>query len=239
MADYDGTLAPFRLSRDAAFPYAGIPALLARIMRQERVQLALVTGRRAYDLAAILGPQVQPEIWGCHGLERLMPNGSYTAKPLDGRALIALAQIDARLKKEGLKELLEHKLGSIAVHWRGLPQATIAELREKLVVSCLPICSNGSLVTLQFDGGLEFRVTGTDKGSVVRALLAEASADCTAAYLGDDITDEYAFQALRGRGLRVLVRPTPRTTSADLWVRPPEGVIEFLEEWFDACGGAS
>jgi trehalose-phosphatase len=90
-----------------------------------------------------------------------------------------------------------------------------------------------------FDGGMEIRVAATNKGDVVRAILSEMTRDSVIAYLGDDRTDEDAFVALDGRGLGVLVRTEFRETEADVWLRPPEGVLTFLTAWLAACGGAS
>ncbi|MGH9571319.1 MAG: hypothetical protein ACRD4F_16865, partial [Candidatus Angelobacter sp.] len=61
--------------------------------------------------------------------------------------------------------------------------------------------------------------------------------DVAAAYLGDDLTDEDAFQAINGRGLSVLVRPAWRSTTAQAWLRPPGELIQFLNDWIHACGG--
>lgn len=57
------------------------------------------------------------------------------------------------------------------------------------------------------------------------------------AYLGDDVTDEDAFHAVKPRGLAVLVRAELRETAADLWIRPPRELVAFLRSWCDACGG--
>lgn len=60
------------------------------------------------------------------------------------------------------------------------------------------------------------------------------------AYLGDDQTDEDAFRALEKlgeHGLSVLVRTHVRETAADIWIKPPEQLIEFLENWLLASGG--
>ena len=56
-----------------------------------------------------------------------------------------------------------------------------------------------------------------------------------AAYLGDDSTDEHAFEAMNGHGLSVLVRPRYRPTAAQLWLRPPDEVLDLLEQWLEAC----
>jgi trehalose 6-phosphate phosphatase len=55
--------------------------------------------------------------------------------------------------------------------------------------------------------------------------------DTAVAYLGDDRTDEDAFMALRGRGLAVLVRPDLRATAAEVWIRPPDELLLFLQRW--------
>ena len=64
-----------------------------------------------------------------------------------------------------------------------------------------------------------------------RAVLATTPADAAVAYLGDDLTDEDAFVAVRSRGVAVLVRPRCRPTVADVWLRPPDELLEFLRHW--------
>src|SRR5450755_533705 len=88
---------------------------------------------------------------------------------------------------------------------------------------------------LEFDGGIEMRMPGRDKGDAVRTILDEIGTEVPVAYLGDDLTDERAFLALGTLGLSVLVRPEWRKTAAALWIRPPEGVREFLTRWLHAC----
>jgi trehalose-phosphatase len=90
---------------------------------------------------------------------------------------------------------------------------------------------------LDFDGGVEIRIPGADKGDVVRVLLSEMEPATPVAYLGDDATDERAFRVIRGRGLSVLVRPRWRQTAAQLWIKPPEELISFLTLWLEAVRG--
>jgi len=66
--------------------------------------------------------------------------------------------------------------------------------------------------------------------------LAEEGADAAVAYLGDDLTDEDAFRALAGRGLRALVRAELRPSEADVWIRPPGELLAFLDRWLRAAG---
>ena len=83
----------------------------------------------------------------------------------------------------------------------------------------------------EFDGGLELRVSGIDKGSAVRMILADLDVDCPLAYLGDDQTDEDAFEEIGERGLKVLVGSTLRDTAADVWLKPPDELYGFLDRW--------
>jgi len=98
----------------------------------------------------------------------------------------------------------------------------------------LPIADRAHLILQEFDGGVEIQVQGCNKGEAVRTILAEMEAETPVAYLGDDQTDEEAFRALAGRGLGVLVSPVRRETAADIWLRPPAALIEFLLGWLDA-----
>jgi trehalose-6-phosphatase len=62
-------------------------------------------------------------------------------------------------------------------------------------------------------------------------VLSETAEDTAIAYLGDDITDEDAFRAVKVRGLGILVRTEFRETAADVWLRPPEELASFLQLW--------
>src|SRR5262249_42192683 len=76
LLDYDGTLAPFTPDRTRAFPYREIPELISNIMRHE-TRVVLISGRPATELLFLSGIHPHPEIWGSHGSERLLPDGSY------------------------------------------------------------------------------------------------------------------------------------------------------------------
>ncbi|RPJ43124.1 MAG: hypothetical protein EHM19_09270 [Candidatus Latescibacterota bacterium] len=100
----------------------------------------------------------------------------------------------------------------------------------------MEIARSSGLELRSFDGGIELLGRGRDKGSAVRTVLAEEGADAAVAYLGDDLTDEDAFRALAGRGLRALVRAELRPSEADVWIRPPGELLAFLDRWLRAAG---
>ena len=139
----------------------------------------------------------------------------------------------AHITKAGLGEHCEIKPAGVALHWRGLSQESVADLRRRAQALWGPLAAAYGLELTSFDGGLELRVPGRDKGTVVRQLIAESPDHIVAVYLGDDLTDEDAFQAMPANGLGILVRPELRATAARAWIRPPEGLLEFLARWSD------
>jgi|SRR5579872_102869 len=236
LLDYDGTLAPFQTDRARAFPYPEVPALLGRIS-QAGTRVILITGRPAREVVLLSGLHPHPEIWGSHGLERLSPDGTYRVDSLMPEQETGLLQAAEILRSHNLEPRMEIKPGSVALHWRGSPQAEIEAFRHLIVPLWSPLVEACSLQVLDFDGGVEIRVRDRDKGRAVRAILEECSSSAAVAYLGDDFTDEDAFHALRGRGLTALVREEPRQTFADIQLRPPQELIRFLEDWVNTTGG--
>lgn len=238
MLDYDGTLAPFQLDPLAAEPYPGVRALLDQIMAADHTQVVIVSGRWTRDLLPLLGLKTRPELWGSHGWERLRANGDYETSRINAGALKSLLDADDWIRDlEALGGRCERKPAGLAIHWRGLDNGQVADIRELVLANWRLQELHKSLVWHDFDGGIELRAPGRTKGDVVREVLGDADDSCAAAYLGDDLTDEDAFQALSGRGASVLVRAQYRPSGADFWIRPPEELLEFLADWHRACGG--
>jgi trehalose 6-phosphate phosphatase len=235
LLDYDGTLAPFRLDRYQAVPYHGVTAILQAIVDTGRTRLVMITGRRASELMPLLKLSPSPEIWGSHGLEHLGHDGSYQMEEMDRETLDALFEADHWIDALKLHDRAEHKPGSLAIHWRGLSQQEADDIRSKVLLRWVPIAERSSLMLEPFDGGLEIRMANRSKGDAVRSILSEVDINAPVAYLGDDECDEDVFHVLKDRGLSVLVRQQWRETAADLWLRPPDQLRDFLHDWLQAC----
>jgi trehalose-phosphatase len=237
MLDFDGTLAPFSQERHNVRIYPGVLELLRDIADRGRTELVFVTGRRAEELDRLLSFRGWREIWGEHGLERRTPDGATELKgqelsggPVD-RAL-------AVLTASGLAEHIEQKKGGVAIHWSGLPQERKQQVRHLAITSLLrSLRPDTSCRFMNFQDGLEFRFSSRTKGDAVREILQAARPAAKIAYLGDDITDETAFEAMEGAGESVLVRTKYRPTLAKRWLRPPEELIAYLEKWREEDGG--
>jgi trehalose-phosphatase len=233
LLDYDGTLAPFHIDANKAKPYPGVRKVLNRIMQVPDIHLVIITGRWTRDLIPLLQLDEQPEIWGSHGLERLKANGSYEIDSMEEQQLDGLVAADELIEEFGLLIICEKKPGCLAVHWRGLEERKVKEIRNLVEPKWSALAQAWQLSLQEFDGGLELRVPGRNKGDAVETILDEMNQDAVCAYLGDDLTDEDAFKAIKGRGIGILVRDELRPTAADLWIKPPEELLTFLSGWME------
>lgn len=231
LLDYDGTLAPFHVEPKSAVPYPEIPSLLNEIIQTPEVRVVIVSGRAIEELQPLIKLDHPMELWGAHGRERLLPNGSYTRMEVSKKqkeglqtAVQAVAEIGSVIRSES-------KPGAVAFHWRSLSESVVREVEEKIRSALDEIAASSELEVKPFNGGLEILVPGMDKGQAVREVLKDLAPQTTVAYLGDDLTDEDAFWELRSKGLSVFMGATLRKTQADLWLEPPEELIWFLEKW--------
>jgi len=233
LLDYDGTLAPFRVDRFQARPWAGVRDLLSRIQSQGKTRMAMITGRPAAEIAPLLNLDLPLEVWGLHGAERLYPDGRRELEESRPSTRAKLDELRERLGRDSLGGLFEDKANGAVMHWRGASprKAKLIEQRTRALFE--PLAQMDGLALLEFEFGLELRA-GRDKGEAVEAILEEAGSAGPVAFLGDDLTDEAAFRAVnnaKGPHLSVLVRMKSRETAADVWLRPPEELRRFLEKW--------
>lgn len=229
--DYDGTLAPFRVERDQALTYPGVQDILKTLVTDKSLRLVFITGRTIENFIPLLDLKGSFEIWGSHGWERRRRDGILEKGFLPSLWNRALDQALDDLRSRGWESRSERKFASVALHWRGVSHGEAREMRDYIMSMWQPLLRDKGLQLQEFDGGIELRAMGRDKGMAVKTLLSELGPGAMTAYLGDDRTDEDAFHAIRGKGLGVLVRETFIPTQADLWIKPPEELLDFLGRW--------
>lgn len=236
LLDYDGTLAPFREDPDEATPYPRVREVLGEIVAEGRTRLVVISGRPVADLLPLLRLEPPPEVWGSHGWERRRAGGPVTRGEVGEAASAGLSRAMRVAERHGWGASAERKPGSLALHWRSEGDGGRREMARRLVPAWRRIAADSGLRLERFDGGVELRVPGRDKGYAVRRVLEEFGPDAAVACLGDGRTDEDAFRELGDRGLAVLVRPELRDTAADLWLRPPDELLGFLRRWRSEVG---
>jgi len=224
LLDVDGTLLDFVDDPDAIRVDTALLTLLDALHAATDGALALVSGRRLDDLDRLFRRPHWAAI-GLHGLELRSATGE-----LRRQAVSPLQQ--ARMQREaralaarfaGVR--LEDKQQAIALHFRQSP-AQLQQVHEAAVKLA------ATLPGYELQAGhrvLEFKPGGMDKGRAVRELLQhDPFAGRLPVYLGDDLTDEHAFDAVnRAHGLSIRVgdrQPSaarftlPGTTATVAWL---------------------
>ena len=129
---------------------------------------------------------------------------------------------------------MEHKRFGVAVHYRNAARDRVGEVAAA-------VRRAGQRTALRVTTGrevIELRPNvDWDKGKTLRWVLdhirdEEGSGPLLPIYLGDDITDEDAFDAVRDDGVAILVRhgdDGDRATAARYALDDPDRVREFTE----------
>jgi len=234
LLDFDGTLAPFRPDPGAVTLYPGVAGRLNALLERGRTRVVLVTGRFTESILPLLTLARRPEIWGSHGLERLHADGKYDVAPIDRRAQEGLLRARQWSQDRSLLFKCDEKPGCLALNLRGLEPELARTAREEAIRDWGRIASVSGLSFQETDGGIELRVPSKNKGDAIRTVRSEMGPGTLVAYLGDDLTDEDAFRALGENDIGLLVRPELRPTAADIWIRPPDELLDFLDSWLRA-----
>jgi trehalose 6-phosphate phosphatase len=232
--DFDGTISEIVDDPAAARPVEGVSELLADLADRLTV-VAIVSGRSARQLLEWLGPDV--EIWGAHGAERTMDGSvevAETARPyLDVMSRVA-DEARRALRSHGV--VVEDKGVMLGLHYRRAEDTRTAaraaeEVARELAGQNDLLVGKGRMV-VEIKPPVEFT-----KADVVRRRARELGLKA-AAFIGDDVVDLPAFDALDelARDGVATVRvgvdsseaPAEVVDRADVVVDGPRGVVEWL-----------
>jgi trehalose 6-phosphate phosphatase len=233
--DYDGTLVPIAARPAQAVPPPELLQLLQKLVGQDDLRVAVVSGRDLQDLESLL-PVPGLYLAACHGAVIKTPGATpYTLiRGADRQQLEHLARAAQNLIAGRRGFLVEPKAFSLAFHYRlADPTETAPVLREFLAMR-QHHCPAPDWETIPGHKVLEVRPAGVNKGAAVLHLLNHWPG-AFPVYIGDDRTDEDAFRALAGRGRTILVADHPRPTAAQECL-PRAAVLALLHRL--AAGGA-
>jgi trehalose-phosphatase len=226
--DCDGTLAPIvARPEDAALPES-----MRRVLRAlgDLCPTAIVSGRGRADVAALVE---LPNLYyvGSHGFDIAGPGGVIRQASPEIREPIERAYRElVRLASVVEGAIVEDKRFSISVHYRLVAPGEVPRLESMVdaVLAAEPRLRKGlGKMVLELRPRVDW-----DKGRAILWLLDawRLPADrVVPIFVGDDLTDEDAFTALRGFGIGILVSEVPRATAAELSLRDPSEVRELLE----------
>jgi len=223
LLDFDGTLAEFNPDPAAPMLTPERWGLLDTILHHPDMSLGIVSGRRLDDLRRRTRLPDRVYHAGLHGLE-IEVDGRRTEHPDLRDAQHRMRGLSAALQRvtaDHPDALIEDKGASVAVHTRRIPPALRERVYARADVLAVPWIAEGHVRRLEGDAVVEYLPNvNCHKGDATRWITedVEARSERTAwvAYIGDDITDEDAFQAITsGIGVLVGLRPTAATHKLD------------------------
>ena len=228
--DIDGTLAVFERLPEEVGPTPRRTGLLRRLSARLDGRIAMISGRALADMDRITEGAVVAAS-GVHGLE---------LRRADGHVEIASAHPGLEQARSAFRALaaahpglfLEDKGLGLVLHYRAAP-----ELETLANTSADGMARETGLLLQRGDMMAEVRTPGRNKGHALKAFM-ETPPFCgrTPVYIGDDLTDEHAFQAARDLGgYGVLVGP-PRPTAALHRLPDVEAVLSWLERLVEPRG---
>jgi trehalose 6-phosphate phosphatase len=232
--DFDGTLSDIVENPDSARLVEGAAEALTSLTAQ--CPVAILSGRDLADVRQRIG---LPGIWyaGSHGFELTGPDGAHHENAEAAASIRVLEEAAAELADQlghipGV--VVEHKRFGVAVHYRNAARDRVGEVAAA-------VRSAGRRSALRVTTGrevIELRPNvDWDKGKTLRWVLDyirhdEQPGPLVPIYLGDDITDEDAFDAIHDDGVAIVVRHTDdgdRATAANYALDNPEQVRDFAE----------
>jgi len=226
--DFDGTLAELTSFPGNAKIKSDIKKNLQHQAQKKNITLAIVSGRALKDLKNKVG--LKNIIYsGNHGLEWEINNKLFFTN-LPHTFIQSIPKIKQQLRqlaKQFPGAFIEDKKLTIAFHYRRVAaakQKLVKALAKKILASA---AKNKTLEIIESKKTLDIRPQANwTKGHVVSHLHKLLGPKSLGIYIGDDVTDEDAFKALKN-GLSVRVGKK-RKSSAKYFIKNVNQVPKLL-----------
>lgn len=202
--DFDGTLAPIETDPDAPEITPENREVLQTLRDAANARVAVVSGRALADVRERVGIEGIAYA-GNHGLELRRRNRT-VVHPIAAKHRERIERICAALESdlEGIEgATVENKAVTATVHYRRTPDSQVPRVREA-VESAVSRFGSGKVRHTNGKEIIELRpAVRWHKGMAV-SLLADDHPERLPVYIGDDTTDESAFEAVDA-GLAIYV----------------------------------
>jgi len=228
--DYDGTLTPIVDRPDLAVMAHDMRDVVRRLSQKHTV--AIVSGRMREDVENLVG--IEELLYaGSHGFDIKGP-GFSLVQPKAQEVIPVVSGVikDLKSKIGGIPGvLIEEKKFSTAVHYRLTDQNRVPEIKQ-----CVDAIVQAHDSLRLMSGKMVFEILPNiewNKGMAIRWIVNALSIswdDTSVVYIGDDVTDEFAFRTIRTRGTGILVSEERKGSAGDFLVSSPVEVKKLFEK---------
>jgi len=228
--DYDGTLTPIVATPDLAV----LSEEMRKVVRElsSCYKVSIVSGRATDDVQSKV--QISGIFYaGSHGFEIVYPDGKVKVNE-EAQAIRRVIDVVHQELSNDLKDvkgaLVEHVKYTISAHYRLVSDEDFPKVKEA-VEDILSEHTN----LRKTNGKKVFELRPKidwHKGKAVEWILNDLGYQPhkhLAIYIGDDVTDEDAFAALKDKGFGILVADTPRESQAAYMIKDTQDVKRVLE----------
>lgn len=208
--DFDGTLVEIADRPDAVVVDAALRALLTSLAHGHQGRVALVSGRSIAQLDSLLGSVAgMLALAGSHGSEYRFDGSEERPERPSGLDMIEMQLRAVASARPGV--IVERKSLGVALHYRLRPGF---EAEAQAMVGAL--AGDWGLAIQHGKMMVEARMPGSDKGvAIARLMQRPMMVGTLPVFVGDDITDETGFEAVRALGgAGILVGPARATAAA-------------------------
>lgn len=227
--DYDGTLAPIADHPAKAILSTETRSVLRKLASLCRV--VILSGRDVEDVRRMVAVK-KITYCGSHGFDIMDRNGKRIANENWNKFLPILTAVERRLSSElaGVSGILvERKRFAIAVHYRNVAKSDLVKMKQRFNRVCLEFPKlkkkHGKKV-LELLPNVKW-----NKGEAFLALYNKLSFKSThilPIFIGDDLSDEEVFRAMKNLGVGIVVGRSNRDTYADYSLQDDSEVRIFL-----------
>jgi len=228
--NYDGTLTPIVDKPESAQLDSEMRDIIAQLAKKHIV--SIVSGRDPEDVKKLVG--VENVIYaGNHGFDILGQRFSMIQNK--GKRITPIIHaITIKLKSE-LKTIpgiiFEEKKFNIAIHYRHVSDNDFEIVKSKIEKT---VSEYKSLRLMK--GKMVFEILPNvdwGKGSAIRWIMKTnkvAWSKASVFYIGDDVTDEFAFRMIRTRGTAIVVSEKDNDSAAHFRVKDTAEVKQLLKK---------
>ena len=231
--DYDGTLAPFHEDPDLVKTSKEMLHLLREIKKHPKAEIIIISGRMMNEIKQRVTLD-DISFAAIHGLHIELNNGMMKqwSTPSSSKELMQKIKDDISKKYQSQTGfVIEDKNSAVAFHYRKVPENKKPEMIETIENIIHYFDSSQELDLIMGAEVIEIRSKTMDKGLAVEFIKNHFSKhDVLSCYVGDDTTDEDAFDVLCDDDITVFVRNNSmRSTKARFWIESQQDVVKVLQ----------
>lgn len=211
--DFDGTLVPIRKDPDKCVLSKEMKEQLQSLANSDRHFVTILSGRTLSDIRARVGIR-NICYGGNHGLAisgkglRFVHPGALSAKAIISKA-------GRRLEKEIAcfdGTWIERKKFTLSLHYRMADKREVLRLKKAFFGVAAEFSGKGLLIIMKGKKVLELMPNiSWDKGRAALLILNKLQGEYLPIFVGDDVTDEAAFKALKNSSVTVRIGRSKRT----------------------------